>query len=168
MGEWLSTVLNTISKVRIIQCWVILPQSCPSLCDPMDCSLPGSSVHGIFQARILEWVAISFSKYNVHMLIYNVSICVFARGCSSSSGSLLPKIFPLLTFTTLSFCTLKFRTRSWSVLDHTRNCFLFSNLFSAHRGLKISWPSESPRQKLQKVFFFFFFFNIFRSVIISQ
>ena len=32
------------------------------LCDPMDCSLPGSSIHGIFQARILEWVAISFSR----------------------------------------------------------------------------------------------------------
>ena len=37
-------------------------QSCPTLCDPMDCSLPGSSVHGILQARILEWVAISFSR----------------------------------------------------------------------------------------------------------
>ena len=37
-------------------------QSCPTLCEPMDCSLPGSSVHGIFQARILEWVAISFSR----------------------------------------------------------------------------------------------------------
>ena len=37
-------------------------QSCPTLCDPMDCSLPGSSVHGIFQARTLEWVAISFSN----------------------------------------------------------------------------------------------------------
>ena len=37
-------------------------QSCPTLCDPMDCSLPGSSVHGSFQARILEWVAISFSR----------------------------------------------------------------------------------------------------------
>ena len=35
-------------------------QSCPTLCDPMDCSLPGSSVHGILQARILEWVAILF------------------------------------------------------------------------------------------------------------
>ena len=39
-----------------------LLQSCPTLCDPMDGSLPGSSVHGIFQARILEWVAISFSR----------------------------------------------------------------------------------------------------------
>ena len=37
-------------------------QSCPTLCNLMDCSLPGSSVHGIFQARTLEWVAISFSR----------------------------------------------------------------------------------------------------------
>ena len=37
-------------------------QSCPTLCDPMDCSLSVSSVHGIFQARILEWVSISFSR----------------------------------------------------------------------------------------------------------
>ena len=37
-------------------------QSCLTLCDPMDCSLPSSSVHGILQARILEWVAISFSR----------------------------------------------------------------------------------------------------------
>ena len=36
-------------------------QSCPTLCDPMDCSLPGSSVHGIFQARVLEWGDIAFS-----------------------------------------------------------------------------------------------------------
>ena len=37
-------------------------QSCPTLCDPMDCSPPGSSIHGIFQARVLEWVAIAFSS----------------------------------------------------------------------------------------------------------
>ena len=37
-------------------------QSFPTLRDPMDCSLPGSSVHGILQARVLEWVAISFSE----------------------------------------------------------------------------------------------------------
>ena len=36
-------------------------QSCPTLRDPMDCSLPGSSIHGIFQARVLEWVAITVS-----------------------------------------------------------------------------------------------------------
>ena len=37
-------------------------QLCPTLCDPMDCSLPGSSIHEISQAKILEWVAISFSR----------------------------------------------------------------------------------------------------------
>ena len=40
----------------------LVAKSCPAFCDPMDCSLPGSSVHGILQARKLEWVAISFSQ----------------------------------------------------------------------------------------------------------
>ena len=39
-----------------------IAQSCLTLCDPLDSSLPGSSIHGILQARILEWVAISFSR----------------------------------------------------------------------------------------------------------
>ena len=39
-----------------------IAQLCPTLCDPMDCRLSGSSIHGIFQARVLEWVAISFSR----------------------------------------------------------------------------------------------------------
>ena len=41
-------------------------QSCPTLRDPMDCSLPDSSVHGIFQARVLEWGAIAFSEKNIY------------------------------------------------------------------------------------------------------
>ena len=41
---------------------MIATQSCLTLCQPMDCSLPGSSLHGILQARILKWIAISFSK----------------------------------------------------------------------------------------------------------
>ena len=45
-------------KVKEIE----VAQSCPTLCDPMDCSLLGSSVYGIFQARILEWVAMPFSR----------------------------------------------------------------------------------------------------------
>ena len=40
-----------------------ITQSCPTLSNPMDCSLPGFSVHGIFQARVLEWVAIAFSEW---------------------------------------------------------------------------------------------------------
>ena len=41
---------------------MLVAQSCSTLCDSVDCSPPGSSVHGIFQARVLEWVAISFSR----------------------------------------------------------------------------------------------------------
>ena len=44
-------------------------QSCPTLCDPMDCSLPGSSVCGIFQARVLEWVAIAFSMTKLDSIL---------------------------------------------------------------------------------------------------
>ena len=42
--------------------WSEVTQSCPTLCDPLDCSPPGSSLHGILQTRILEWIAISFSR----------------------------------------------------------------------------------------------------------
>ena len=42
--------------------WNEVTHSCPTLCDPMDFSLPGSSVHGVFQVRVLEWAAISFSR----------------------------------------------------------------------------------------------------------
>ena len=53
---------------RLLQCMKVkseseVTQPCLTLRDPMDCSLPGSSVHGIFQARVLEWVAIAFSKF---------------------------------------------------------------------------------------------------------
>ena len=50
---------NTVMKVKAK---VLVTQSCLTLWNPMDCSLPGSSVHGILQARIQEWVAISYSR----------------------------------------------------------------------------------------------------------
>ena len=50
------------SLLFLLKVNVLVTQSCLTLCDPMDCSLPGYSVHRILQARILEWVAISFSR----------------------------------------------------------------------------------------------------------
>ena len=44
-------------------------QWCPTLHNPMDCSLPGSSIHGIFQARVLKWVATAFSKHNAYYTV---------------------------------------------------------------------------------------------------
>ena len=53
-------------------------QSCPTLSDPMDCRLPGSSVHGIFQARVLEWGAIAFSDNGILLSHKNNEIMPFA------------------------------------------------------------------------------------------
>ena len=54
-------------------------QSCPTLCDPVDCSLPGSSIHGIFQARMLEWVAISFSRRSSQPRDWSPVSCIAGR-----------------------------------------------------------------------------------------
>ena len=58
-------------------------QSCPALSDPVNCSLPGSSVHGIFQARVLEWVAIAYSQSHMKFvpkvkLSYEISCIIQA------------------------------------------------------------------------------------------
>ena len=58
---------------------LLVAQSCPILCYPMDCSLSGSSVHGILQARILEWVAIPFSRGPSHPGIEPASPALQAR-----------------------------------------------------------------------------------------
>ena len=49
-------------NTHVVVVVVVVAQSCPTLCDPMDCSLSSSSVHGILQAKILEWVASAFSR----------------------------------------------------------------------------------------------------------
>ena len=75
-----SYIAGSLHCVQILYCWATreaalhaewvseVTQSCSTLCDPIDYSLPGSFVHGIFQARVLEWVAISFSS-SAHYLI---------------------------------------------------------------------------------------------------
>ena len=86
-GAWLATVHGAVARFRhdlatkpplpyLLNIWDLarktesfpemaqfssVARSCPTLCDPMDCSLLGSSVHGIFQPRVLEWGAIAFS-----------------------------------------------------------------------------------------------------------
>ena len=55
-------------------------QSCLTLSDPMDCRLPGSSTHGIFQARVLEWVAIAFSDIGCYLLANKKILLLFFHG----------------------------------------------------------------------------------------
>ena len=71
---WDSPGKNTgVSCHFLLQCMKVkseskVAQSCLTLRDPMDCSLPGSSIHGIFQARVLEWGAIAFSDTEYYLL----------------------------------------------------------------------------------------------------
>ena len=57
-----NTTLISLCSRLLFQSESEATQSCPTLCDPMDCSLPRSSVHGILQAIVLEWIAIPFSR----------------------------------------------------------------------------------------------------------
>ena len=76
-------------------CCCLVAQSCLILCDTMDCSPPGSSIHGIFQARVLEWVAISYSRglfpthgSNLHLLHWQADSLPLRH---SGSPKALPK-----------------------------------------------------------------------------
>ena len=95
----------------------VVAQSCPILCDPMDCSLPGSSIHGIFQARVLEWGAIAFSI--LHMLDISKSfvryvICKFIFPICS-----LPSNFLRLFHTAKIFNLIKYNVAIFfSFMDH--------------------------------------------------
>ena len=71
--------------VCVCVCVCVHAQWCQTLSDPMDCSLPGSSVHGILQARILEWVAISFSKGSLQPKDWTWVPCIAGRFPASES-----------------------------------------------------------------------------------
>ena len=83
-------------------------QSCPTLHDPMDCSLPGSSIHGIFQARVLEWGAITFTNFPASVPLFSFFALNKSTQCPNSEANLSPicaedpKILPLQIFS-LSF-----------------------------------------------------------------
>ena len=79
---WLTLQQCLFSKIGNQAVLCVYTQLCLTRCDPMVCSLPGSSVHGILQARILEWVAISFSRGSswprnqTHISCIGVCVCV--------------------------------------------------------------------------------------------
>ena len=75
-GHWQETISKRCVCVCVCVRARLVAKSCLTLFDPMDCSLPGSSVHGIFQARVLEWVAISFSREGIFPLIQGSNPCL--------------------------------------------------------------------------------------------
>ena len=100
---------------------VLVAQSCPTVCGPMDYILPGSSVHGILQARILKWVASSFSRdfptqgSNLHLLRWQVDSvplshqgipCIGARCCCYSVAKSCPELCDPMDCSTPGFPVL--------------------------------------------------------------
>ena len=88
MKKWKSLI-----RVRLFASESEVTQLYPTLCDPVDCSPPGSSIHGILQARILEWVAISFSK--THGLYIYSPWNSSGQNTGAGSLALLQGIFPI-------------------------------------------------------------------------
>ena len=68
-------------------------QSCLTLCDPVDCSLPGFPIHGIFQARVLEWGAIAFSMTNLDSILKSRDITLLTKVCLGKA-----MVFPLVMY----------------------------------------------------------------------
>ena len=68
-----------------------VPQSCPTLCNPMDCSLPTSSIHGSFQARVLEWGAMAFS--NSDSTHTQLQLCLLLHQYLEFKNTLFPNTF---------------------------------------------------------------------------
>ena len=105
-------------------------QSCLTLSDPMDCGLPGSSVHGIFQARVLEWGAIAFSDIS-NLLISEIS---------NSTIIVKAMVFPLVMY----------GCESWTVkkADHRR--IDAYELWCWRRLLRIPWTARRSNQSILK------------------
>ena len=108
----------------LLQCMKVkseseVTESCPTLSDPMDCSPPGSSIHGIFQARVLEWGAIAFSVDVVTLL----QILIYVKG----------SIIEFILF----------------ILPSNRTLLWYSYLFSCYIYLKIFIYKEGKTDKLK-------------------
>ena len=105
----------------LIQEWSEVTQLCPTLCDPVDCSPSGSSIHGILQARILEWVAISFSNGSSRPRDQTQVSRIAGRCFNLWATSIIPLIslFKLLTW-------------FWDFNSNVFPCFLLGSTLSCY------------------------------------
>ena len=115
-------------------------ESCPTPSDPMDCSLPGSSVHGVFQARVLEWGAIAFSELKP-------KLCFFF-------------FFFLFSSSTFSDCMFKSSLTTKKLLS-TLSKMLIGNKILLLYSQKYTWASIPPLCSWKFPSFLLFFYPIF-------
>ena len=131
-------------------------QSCPTLCNPMGCNIPGSSVHGILQARILEWVAISFSRGSSRPRDRTQVSCIIGR-CFTIWATGKPHFAKCSIYSILSFYTVhEFSQQVYSgglpfsppvdvLLEHsTMTCLGWP--YIAWLTASLSYAAPSPQQ----------------------
>ena len=136
---WDSPGKNTgVSCHFLLQCMKVKSESevaqlCPTLCDPMDCSPPGSSIHGIFQARVLEWGAIAFSipsfyfppihVFQFSWILFVCSLCLLSGTCIPFVFHTIPKCIPMHSIDTVGIA---------SVTNFFSSVYLMSFLFPCY------------------------------------
>ena len=149
-GPWDSPGKNTgVGCHFLLQCSKVkseseVAQSCPTPSDPMDCSLPGSSIHGIFQARVLEWGAIAFSAI-LYMIVY---ICQ-SQSPNLFHSPLLPAPMSIYPFSTAASLFLPWK---WFHLYHFSRFHIFSLIyicFSLSDLLYSVWQTLGSTASLQ-------------------
>ena len=110
-------------------------QSCPTLSDPVDCSLPGSSVHGIFQAKVLEWGAIAFSLTNLDSILKSRDITLSTKVCIVKS-----MVFPVVMY----------GCESWAVKKAEHRRVDAFELWCWRRLLRVPWTARRSNQSILK------------------
>ena len=110
-------------------------QSCLTLSDPVDCNLPGSSVHGIFQARVLEWGAIVFSMTNLDSILKSRDIT-------------LPRKVHLVK--AMVFPVVMYGCESWTVKKAERQRIDAFELWCWKRLLRVPWTARRSNQSILK------------------
>ena len=110
-------------------------QWCPTLLDPMDCNLQGSSVHGIFQARVLEWGAIAFSVTNLDSILKSRDITL-----STNVRLVKAMVFPVVTYGCKSWTIKKAECRRIDAFE----------LWCWRRLLRVPWTARRSNQSILK------------------
>ena len=118
-------------------------QSCPTLSHPMDCSLPGSSIHGIFQARVLEWGAIAFSTYQLDCAI-NILPCT-SHSAKNFILSQLTLTMTMCVSVTQSYLTL-FEPMDYSPIGSSVHGILQARILE-WVAISFSRQSSKPRDR---------------------
>ena len=109
-------------------------QSCLTLCDPMDCGPPGSSIHRIFQARVLEWVAISFSRGSSQPRDWTQVPCILGRRFTVWATREVSEVYPSFLFQCLTDKRYKIQRKQESTTGNEEEVYM------------VHTSSESPSQ----------------------